>query len=344
MRAALIASTTLLLLAAPLLGLTVIFGGSADASDATALCATSGPVAGLSAEQAANARTIVSVTQQVVTPADQGSVGPASVIALITAYQESRLRDLSNPNVPGSAQQPGASGTGTDHDSIGLFQQRTSWGTVAQRMDPVWATKAFLGRLLAVPGWQAMPPSVAAQAVQISATPDAYAQWISDAQAWTDEIDNGSSAQACGAETIAGSGSTSLPAGFTLPAGTSPAAARAVSFALAQLGKPYVFDAAGPNAYDCSGLTMVAWATGGITLPHLASAQAQLGSPVGGLSLLRPGDLIFIPGSDGTMQSPGHVGMFVGAGLVIEAPETGVPIKLVPVGAFGPVAAVRHYA
>jgi cell wall-associated NlpC family hydrolase len=59
--------------------------------------------------------------------------------------------------------------------------------------------------------------------------------------------------------------------------------------------------------------------------------------------LLLPGDLVFIPGADGTMQAPGHVSMYLGDGYVIEAPQTGDVVKIVPLIAFGPIAAMRHY-
>lgn len=163
-----------------------------------------------------------------------------------SAFQESSLRNLVNPNVPGSSGQPGASGSGTDHDSVGLFQQRASWGTVAQRMDPVWATTVFLNHLLAVPGWRALPPSAAAQAVQRSAYPDAYAQWEDDARSWAAEIERRSD-QLCGRPDSAIRGGASLSAHLTLPSGTSPAAAIAITFALAQRGKPYLYGADGPT-------------------------------------------------------------------------------------------------
>lgn len=344
-----VATATGTLIIAPVLGLVVLVGGgSATAASPAPLCASSGPVAGLDPEQAANARTIAAVTEQVIAPHDPSAVGPATVIALMTAYQESSLRNLANPNVPGSDQQPAASGSGSNLDSVGLFQQRDSWGSVVQRMDPAWATRAFLTRLLAVPGWGSLPFAAAAQAVQGSAFPDAYAQWQTDAQSWLSAIDAPStvadtSEDGCGGSGLPAAGSTNLPAGFVLPPDTTTAAAQAITFALAQLGKPYVFDAAGPASFDCSGLTMAAWAAGGITLPHNAAAQAQLGTAVAAPSLLRPGDLVFIPGSDGTMAAPGHVGMFLGDGLIIEAPQTGELVKLVGLDTFTPVAAMRHY-
>jgi cell wall-associated NlpC family hydrolase len=329
-----------------LFGITILLGGgSSDADEPSPLCATTGPLSGLTSEQAANARTVVAVVQQVVAPVDASSFAPAAVVALITAYQESKLRDLANPAVPGSADQPGASGSGTDDDSVGLFQQRNSWGTAAERMDPDWATTAFVDRLLKLPGWRSLPPGSAAQAIQVSARPDAYAQWQGDAQSWLTQIEgpSASSTADCGGSGISAAGATALPAGFALPAGTTAAALQAVTFALAQLGKPYVWDAAGPASFDCSGLTMKAWAAGGVELPHLASAQAQLGTPVAAANLLSAGDLIFIPGSDGTLRDPGHVGMYVGNGLIVEAPDSGDVVKLVPLSSFHPVAAMRHY-
>jgi hypothetical protein len=84
-------------------------------------------------------------------------------VALAAALQETQLRNLSHG----------------DRDSLGLFQQRPSqgWGTATQIMNPAYAASAFYGRLVAVPGWQALPVSDAAQLVQRSATPQAYAQW-----------------------------------------------------------------------------------------------------------------------------------------------------------------------
>ena len=66
----------------------------------------------------------------------------------------------------------------------------------------------------------------------------------------------------------------------------------AVAFALAQIGKPYVFAAAGPGAFDCSGLTMAAWGKAGVSLPHFAAAQFGMGHAVS-KSQLEPGDLVF---------------------------------------------------
>ncbi len=109
---------------------------------------------GFSDEQVANARVIVTNGRQRQVPA-QGVV-----IAVATALQESRLRNL----------------RGGDRDSIGLFQQRPSqgWGTPKQLRDPTYQTRKFYDKLLTVDGWQRMRLTEAAQAVQVSAFPEAY--------------------------------------------------------------------------------------------------------------------------------------------------------------------------
>ncbi|MEV6798719.1 M23 family metallopeptidase [Micromonospora rifamycinica] len=97
------------------------------------------------------------------------------VVAVATAMQESALRNLSNSTVAGSRGIPNE-GVGSDHDSVGLFQQRAGWGSVAQRMSPDYAARKFYEKLLKVDGWERMPLTRAAQKVQISAYPDAYAK------------------------------------------------------------------------------------------------------------------------------------------------------------------------
>jgi hypothetical protein len=97
------------------------------------------------------------------------------VVAVAVALQESRLRNLANPAVPASMRLE-HDGHGYDHDSVGLFQQRPSWGSAAELMDPAAAAAKFFYALVRVDGWQDMPVTVAAQRVQRSAYPDAYAK------------------------------------------------------------------------------------------------------------------------------------------------------------------------
>ncbi|WP_335988575.1 M23 family metallopeptidase [Glycomyces sp. MUSA5-2] len=106
----------------------------------------------------------------------------AGLIALATAMQESTLRVLANPAVPASLDLP-HDGLGEDHDSVGLFQQRPHWGDLADLMDPAASTNLFLDALEDVEGWESMSLAAAAQAVQVSAFPDAYAKHESAATA-----------------------------------------------------------------------------------------------------------------------------------------------------------------
>ena len=122
--------------------------------------------------------------------------------------------------------------------------------------------------------------------------------------------------------------------------GGSTAVATAIAFAKAQLGKPYQWGAAGPDAYDCSGLVYAAYAAAGI---HIARTtyQWQQDGPVIPLSQIQPGDLLFSAGSDGTPSDPGHVVMYLGGGQVIQAPQTGEDVQIDPVDLASVVVATR---
>jgi peptidoglycan DL-endopeptidase CwlO len=111
--------------------------------------------------------------------------------------------------------------------------------------------------------------------------------------------------------------------------------AAAIAFAEAQIGKPYVFGATGPDAFDCSGLVMMAYRAAGISIPRTSEEQFAWGPRVAP-SQVEPGDLVFFAGADGTPQSPGHVGLVIGHDKMIEAYATGFPIR---VSAFGTSAA-----
>ena len=104
--------------------------------------------------------------------------GDAGVkVALMTALQESKLRMYANSSVPESLNYP-HDAVGNDYDSLNFFQQRVRyWGTVAQLMNPQYATDAFYNALARIPDWRTLAPGVAAQKVQVSAYPDAYAKW-----------------------------------------------------------------------------------------------------------------------------------------------------------------------
>jgi peptidoglycan DL-endopeptidase CwlO len=114
----------------------------------------------------------------------------------------------------------------------------------------------------------------------------------------------------------------------------SEAAARAVQVALGQRGDPYVSGASGPDAFDCSGLTMYAYAAAGISLPHSSLAQSQLGVPVARADL-QPGDLVFF------YKPVSHVGIYIGNGQMVHAPVPGEDVLVTSVDKGGYVGARR---
>jgi cell wall-associated NlpC family hydrolase len=126
---------------------------------------------------------------------------------------------------------------------------------------------------------------------------------------------------------------------------TSQAAARAVTFALNQQGKPYQLGAEGPGAYDCSGLTWLAWWHAGPSWERMTAADQwhwlhQHGQDVSAKQL-RPGDLLFYANDPSDPASIHHVAMAIGDGRMVEAPEPGVPVHVVPVRWNGFYAAAR---
>jgi peptidoglycan DL-endopeptidase CwlO len=124
------------------------------------------------------------------------------------------------------------------------------------------------------------------------------------------------------------------PAAPADPVAASGSAAVAVETALAQVGDAYVYGAAGPDAFDCSGLTMYAWAAAGVSLSHSSSIQSGQGTAVS-VSDVQPGDLVFY-------YSPvSHVGMYIGNGMIVHAPNPSSTVEVVPMDLM-PVAWVRR--
>ncbi|KRF32275.1 hypothetical protein ASG94_17485 [Nocardioides sp. Soil805] len=307
---------------------------------------TNGESVALSKQQLARAATIIAV-------GDNGRI-PArgQLIAIMTALTESSLRVLSNTSAsPISAGIPN-DGDGSDHDSVGLFQQRPAagWGTVENLMDPVWSSRAFYGGasgpnhgsprgLLDIDGWQRMDPGAAAQAVQVSAYPDRYAvnQPVAEkvlsaisGVSLTNDLDCAQPASELPANLAPG-----FPGGFVTAAAT-------------QLGKPYVwgggsFDGPTGGGFDCSGLVLYAayQASGGsIRLPHYSGSQIHAGQGIA-WNDKRPGDLIFFsyPGAGG----PHHVAIYVGGDRILHAPRTGDVVRYGTIGEFsGEVMTVRR--
>ncbi|MFF9865426.1 NlpC/P60 family protein [Streptomyces sp. NPDC013953] len=140
-----------------------------------------------------------------------------------------------------------------------------------------------------------------------------------------------------GASTLIRAGETFRVAGAAGPeesGGGSAGAARAVAYARAQLGKPYVWGGTGPRGYDCSGLVMRAWEAAGVHLPRTTWDQVRSGRATT-RSALVPGDLLIT-------AKGGHVQMYAGGGTVIHAPRTGSDITVAPLPPDSQVVAYRH--
>jgi peptidoglycan DL-endopeptidase CwlO len=108
------------------------------------------------------------------------------------------------------------------------------------------------------------------------------------------------------------------------PISVSGGAGEAVEFAMDQVGEAYVYGAAGPDAWDCSGLTMQAWGAAGVSLPHSSSAQYNA-SPHVPISDLQPGDLVFY------YQPVSHVAMYIGNGQIVQASNPDEPVNVAEV-------------
>ena len=153
-----------------------------------------------------------------------------------------------------------------------------------------------------------------------------------EAAALLEELEAEERARLAAAQAPSRSGGRAPVAETSAPA--SGSAGAAVDFAMAQVGDAYVYGAAGPDAWDCSGLTMAAWSQAGVSLPHSSSGQMGSGTPVS-QSDLQPGDLVFY-------YSPvSHVGMYIGNGQLVHAANPSSPVEVVPVNSMPYSGAVR---
>jgi cell wall-associated NlpC family hydrolase len=227
------------------------------------------------------------------------------------------------------------------------------------------STNLFIDRLLANKNWDTQDPWLSAQSVQDSAWDGVprpennfsaevggnYKAQLPSATRILETIKHDSANLTCDGTGGSGIGVTpsglldahGLPVSFVIPNDGTIEGRLAVVAALTALGRPYVFGAVGPNAFDCSGLTQWAWARAGVNLPHYTVDQWHAGTATAASSLV-PGDLVLTPGADGTLSNPQHVGMFIGQGLVVEAPQTGDVVKVVTYASFvsAGISGLRH--
>jgi hypothetical protein len=313
MRRLIILGSAFLLVAALIVG-GVIYGllGGGEGQFAASGCnAMLGPVrtdgtvrgaqlsaADLDAQQLGTVATIVDVGKQ-------RQVPPlAWQVAIQAGMTESGLRNLDHG----------------DRDSVGIFQMRPSmgWGSLAQLMDPTYEVNKFFDVLLAVPGWNMMRPGQAAQAVERSAFPDRYNNF----EALAVEL-LGSVGQIA-VTNLTGCG---VLAAFGGPIPANGAAGAAIAFAQQQLGKPYLWGGTGPDMFDCSGLMLRAFQSAGIILPRTAAEQFNAGQHLA-VADAQPGDLLFWATNPQAPDSIHHVALYLGGGQILEAPTTGIPVRI----------------
>lgn len=172
---------------------------------------------------------------------------------------------------------------------------------------------------------QAAAEKAAAASSQRNAAQQAAAQQVAVAASST-------ATQATSAPAASTTSATAAKA-TTASAVASSAAQAALNYALAQVGKPYVWGAAGPNAFDCSGLTQAAYAAAGVSIPRTTYAQVGAGTPVS-TSALKPGDLVFFYGNE-------HVGLYIGDGKVVHAADVGIGVVISNMSSMATSGAVR---
>lgn len=306
---------------------TVLLAGCGSAAASTPAGTASGScggptptVAGLASDQASNAQAIAGVAQQL------GAGQQGALVGITVALDESTLHNVNIGDTMSNGQMS---------SSRGLFQQLDAWGPLADRMDPTKSAQMFFNGgqagqpgLLSIAGWQSMPVPQAAQAVQGSqfGSGSNYAAVLDQATQIT--------------TAILGSCSTTAPAAASSPSGMGAAIVAAVK---TQLGMPYVWagggisgpsgidstDGRGPG-FDCSGLVQwaVYTASGGKTvLPRTAAEQSTQGTGVAAdLNQMQPGDLIAF--NDGRVPGAGHIGVYIGSGQMIDAPQSRMNVQV----------------
>ncbi|MFJ3817752.1 C40 family peptidase [Streptomyces sp. NPDC090056] len=304
-------------------------------------------------KQIPNAKVIVATGVQKRVPAR------GQVVALATALQESTLINLDHG----------------DRDSLGLFQQRPSqgWGTREQIMDPVYSSTKFYDGLMEIKDWEQMPVTVAAQKVQRSGFPDAYAKHEPLATALQQAIaptlgavpagpmpggtglggglGPGRCAGAGGGNVDFGNISPgSLPEGYQIPPTAPPQVQTAIRWALGQLGTMYQWGGSCTNPHgtgmdprdtaalaqarcDCSSLTQRAYGVAGKKITRTTYTQINDGHSVPA-GAIQPGDLLFTVGS---ASRPEHVALAIGYGYVVHAPRPGRVVEVAPQSHLGPI-------
>lgn len=347
-------SATALAVVSVLLLQSLFFGsnpttGTSAAGAGCVTLASGRTVTDLDAQQTAIATTIVRVAQT------RGLPEQAAIVALATASQESGFRMYANDGSDHRLRpdQRGVSASlayphdavGRDHGSVNYMQQQFPWwGTLEQLMDPTYPAEKFYDTLLGVPDWQALPVTVAAQHVQRSAFPSAYADdeiLARQLYAVISGAGPGTTVPAGFEQALQSCSSSAVPAGFEQLAGAT-AGERAVNAAARWLGTSYSWgggtingpsegfaQGAGIVGFDCSGLILHAWYQAAQTrLPHSSTTISAITTQVPA-ARIQAGDILSFYSDPGGTQVT-HDGLYDGRGNMIHAPSTGDVVKMSP--------------
>jgi cell wall-associated NlpC family hydrolase len=269
-------------------------------------CQITGRVGALSARQSA-------IVADIASRAELSNLGDSAV----------RVGVQASLALTGLINEP-ATGTG-----VGIFDfaPKGQWGPLALLTNAQEDALLFMTALDRNQKWLTQSPAVAASEVMAvggtsgTATPARFALVSKEASTITNDVVAMASAQnSCGAAapvTLVGVGNGGLPSGYQIPAGLSAQRTTVVEAAIAQIGKKYVWGAADPAVgFDCSGLVMWAWqqASPSVALDHYTVSQWQQTVPLTSLVGALPGDLVLVPGSDGSLNPPNpqHVAMYIG--------------------------------
>jgi cell wall-associated NlpC family hydrolase len=266
-------------------------------------------------EQVHEAQLIVAAQQE----AAGAAAADAAVAQAAVAAYEPQLRAIAHGGYTGKTQSRVAAFL-TSESATDLVQQMTTLDLIAEH------TNSIVSEVAAA---QAVAQEAQAAADQAAATASASLEQLEAQQAevqsqvaayQADFARLSAADQTRVTEAVAGR-SIAPPRNLPMPPG---AAGEAIAVALAQVDDPYQSGAAGPDAFDCSGLTSFAYAAAGITLPHSSRAQADLGTQVSRAEL-QPGDLVFY-------YTPiSHVGLYIGNGMMVHARTYGSPVAVTSV-------------
>ncbi len=228
--------------------------------------------------------------------------------ALVAVNQAAQAAKAAKDAVQAKVDAQAAAVSGLNAETAALNKQLTA--LTAKSAQLTQARKDGLAREAAARAAAARAAAAAAAAARAAAAAAANASSSSSSSSSNNPTSSSGGSSSSGSPTL----------------GHSRSASAAIAFALSQLGKPYEWAATGPNTWDCSGLTQAAWRAGGVNLDHWSVAQWMETTRVSRADL-QPGDLIFYANNVNDYTTIHHVAMYLGGGVMIEAPHTGANVR-----------------